>query len=588
MWMRFDFTDSADPVIFERPDQVLVAYCLDEVLPCLGRVKRAVQQGSWAAGFICYEAAPALDPVLVTQVRGRLPLLVFGLYRSPSVAGPATRAEPPFHLGPWRHRTKLGEYERAFATIQHRIAAGLSYQVNYTVRLDAEFSGDPRGLYRRLQSSQQGSCGAYVEWQDVALLSASPELFFRIDANGQITCRPMKGTAPRGRYGEEDERYRRSLETSVKDRAENVMIVDLLRNDLGKVARVGSVAVHDLYRIEAYPSVYQMTSTVQATLNEGNGWYEAMVALFPCASVTGAPKASTMSIIRELEASPRGIYCGTLGYVRPDGRALFNVAIRTVTIDLSQGQAEFSAGGGITAESEVLSEYQEVQTKSRFLQAASPSLSESFELLETMRLDHGHYWLLAEHLQRLSRSAQFLGWAYPTEAIISHLEEAKRVWPTGRWRVRLRLNANGKVSLESASWQPRPAHGQVVAWAETSNVEDLHDFRMFHKTTDRARYLNWHDPQSPLLDHLLWDEKGHATEFTRGNLVVDWDGKLLTPPLACGLLPGTFRQWLLDRGLIEPQTLTRAQVEQADQLWFVNSVEGWIPVSLQRAERGKS
>jgi para-aminobenzoate synthetase/4-amino-4-deoxychorismate lyase len=597
MRLRFDFSEVSLPLLFEGPSTVLTAYTPQAVVPTLRAVQKAVAEGAWAAGFICYEAASGIDPAWLTHPNGRLPLLAFGIYHAPQAPTMAW-SQGSYGLGSWRCLTDAPEYQQAFAAIQEAIRQGLTYQVNYSVRMETEFEGDPQALYSSLQTAQQGAYGAYAEWENYALVSASPELFFRVDGR-TVTARPMKGTIRRGRFLAEDEALRTALAQSPKDRAENIMIVDLIRNDLGKVARLGTVVARDVFSIERFPTVYQMTSTVSAELSESANWLDVLLALFPCGSITGAPKSSTMRIIRDLESGPRGIYCGTLGYIAPGGDAVFNVAIRTVTLDFQAHRAEFSAGGGITSDSAVGLEYAEVQTKSQFLQTRAAKI-EPFSLLETLRLSDGRYWLLEEHLARLRASARWFGWPWAEgpwerrdpsiaaslttapleEEIRSRLAELSMQHPLGAFRVRLLVDAQGRITVESTPlvWHTGIAQ---VAWAADPISDDPNEaYWLFHKTTVRHAYQGWHPPASPLFDHLLWDSHGHATEFTRGNLVAEIDGHLVTPPIACGLLAGTLRQWLVQHRFVEEAAVTRGEVESARYLWFVNSVQGWVPVSL--------
>ncbi len=580
MFFRFDFEPGASPLTFDHPEQVIVTFKLSEVDACLAAVRDAVASGCWAAGFISYEAAPGFDSSLVTKAPGRLPLLAFGLFSAPTM-GRGRDLYQPFELGAWRLLTGRAAYGASFRAIQAAIAAGQTYQVNYTTRQQTEFRGDARALYAGLQAAQRGAYGGYAEWDAHALLSASPELLFRVD-QGRILCRPMKGTIGRGRYLEEDQALCRELTNSAKDRAENVMIVDLIRNDLGKVAVTGSVRTEDLFSVERFPTVHQMTSTVTAQLAPGRSWYDVLVAMFPCGSVTGAPKASTMRIIRDLESGPRGIYCGSLGYIRPDGDAVFNVAIRTVTIDRQRGQAEFAVGGGITADSNEALEYAEMETKSRFLLSVEPS-PKPFDLFETLRLEEGQYTLLAEHLARLRASSAFFQRPYFESQVVQGLEDTADAHRSGRFRVRLRVDSQGGVGVEALPFDAKPGYGHEVAWAPGPGSSS--EVMRFHKTTDRACYERWHPAESPFFDHLLWDQENHATEFTRGNLVVECHGQLWTPPLDCGLLPGSLRRWLLDRRVIQTRVLSRTAVEQATQLWFINSLQGWVPVSLRSSLR---
>ena len=347
-------------------DQV-VAHCPTAVYAALKEVERAVSSGLHAAGYIAYEAAAGLDPALKTRPHGAMPLVWFGLFerRMPAAVG-RFRSRRAYSLSPWRPSIGRDEYGDVVAGIHACIAAGDSYQVNYTYRMRADFAGDAAAFYTDLCRSQPTAYSAYVDCGRFQVLSASPELFFRLKS-GELTARPMKGTRRRGRWPEEDRILFDDLKRSPKDRAENVMIVDMLRNDLGRVSETGSVRTSALWEVERYETVLQMTSTVQSRLRSGLGVPDLLWAAFPCGSVTGAPKVRTMEIISELEDSPRGAYTGSIGYISPGPEAQFNVAIRTVTVDRENGLAEFGVGSGVTHDSNAEGEYEECRTKARLL-----------------------------------------------------------------------------------------------------------------------------------------------------------------------------------------------------------------------------
>ncbi len=568
---RFDYSDDKGTLYFANAVDWIAATSVSDVVPALRAADQAVRAGYWVAGFLTYEAAAAFDRAFSVVGDTGLPLAGFGVFGQPS---PPPRWPPtPYRVGPWVSAGDRETYDRSIAAVLSYIRQGLTYQVNYTVRYHAQFAGDPYSWYLTLVEAQHPRYAAYARLPDADLLSASPELFFRLD-QGVVVTRPMKGTRARGRHPAADFDHRRQLIESAKDRAENLMIVDLVRNDLGKVAVTGSVTCEKLCEIERYPSVWQMTSTVLGKLSPPQSWIDVMGALFPSGSVTGAPKVSTMRIIAELEREPRGIYCGTLGYVAPNGRAIFNVAIRTLSVD-RRSRVEFGVGGGITADSEANAEYAEVKAKTRFLSIQSPR----FELLETLRLDAGRFWLVDDHLDRLQRSADFWQFPCPAAAIRSALDRLADANPDGYFRVRLLLNGHGRFTTEISPWRPKFGVLRPVAWAsEAVQVDAI----TFHKTTRRERYERWHPPQSAVYDHLLFDRDGHVTEFTRGNLVIERGGRWFTPPLTCGLLPGTLRGWLINHRLLEERILSRTDVETAAELWFINSLQGWVPVHLTR------
>ena len=334
----FQHVDPAQGPGFLRAGElirVISAQRIADVLPALRAVEAAVDTGFCAAGFISYEAAAGLDDALVTRPSATLPLVWFGLYRSldfepATPEGLTLPADGTFSLGRWRVGTNPRCYRRAIAAVQEYIAAGDTYQVNFTFRLRAAFSGNPWRWFTRLCAAQQANYAAYIDLGDQVICSVSPELFFSLEGS-HITCRPMKGTFPRGRSSAQDRAAARRLRQSLKNRAENAMIVDMMRNDLGRIARPGTLAVASAFDVERYPTLWQMTSTVTAETSASV--VDILRALFPCASVTGAPKVRTMQIIAQLETQPRGLYTGAIGYVLPGRRAQFNVAIRTAVID---------------------------------------------------------------------------------------------------------------------------------------------------------------------------------------------------------------------------------------------------------------
>ena len=345
----------------------VVAHCPTTVYAAMKKVDRAVSRGLHAAGYIAYEAAAGLDPAQKTRPPGAMPLVWFGLFERRIPAKEAgSRPDRAYSVSGWRPSISKAEYEDVVGRIRGYIAAGDTYQVNFTYRMRADFEGDAAAFYSDLCRSQRTAYSAYVDSGRFQVLSASPELFFRLKS-GELTARPMKGTRRRGRFPEEDRFLSDDLRTSPKDRAENVMIVDMLRNDLGRVSITGSVEAPTLWEVERYETVLQMTSTVRSRLRNGVGVSDILRSAFPCGSVTGAPKVRTMEIISELEDSPRGVYTGSVGYVSPGPEAQFNVAIRTVTVDREKALAEFGVGSGVTYDSSAGNEYEECRTKARML-----------------------------------------------------------------------------------------------------------------------------------------------------------------------------------------------------------------------------
>lgn len=554
------------------PEETIVAHRVGEVRAALRAVQAAVQAGYTAVGYLSYEAAPAFDAALTVRDGAQMPLLWFGLFRDPQPSSPTAPAGA-FRLSDWQPATPREEYDAGIAAIRAAIARGATYQVNHTLRLRATFAGDDLAFYHRLCAAQQPAYCAYLNLGRYRVLSASPELFFHWRA-GELITRPMKGTVRRGRWRGEDEELAAWLAASEKNRAENVMIVDLLRNDLGRVAELGSVQVPRLFDIERYPTLFQMTSTVSATPRPDLTLEELFAALFPCGSITGAPKVSTMRLIAQLERDPREVYCGAIGYISPNGEAMFNVAIRTVWLDMERGTAEYGVGGGITWDSTAEEEYREALTKAALLTEPRPP----FDLLETLHLEGGEYPLLDGHLHRMADSAAYFDFPFPVAALRAALDEVTRAFPDEPRRVRLLLSPTGAVRVESVPFPPLPDSPPRVTLARTP-VSRTNRF-LYHKTTHRALYDAQRAAHPDAWDVLLWNEEGELTEFTIGNLVIELAGHCYTPPLDCGLLPGVQRAALLAAGSVSERVLTRNDLREASRVWLINSVRGWVEVTL--------
>lgn len=564
---------------FQCPERVLTAHRVEEVMPLL---REAEASGLYAAGWIAYEAAPAFDPALKTRPFDGFPLLQLGLFPAPAVLDGIEHpgaAPPGYSIGALRPSVSREAYRDAIARIRERIAEGATYQVNYTYRLNARFDGDPWGFFCELVNGQKTEHAAFIETEKYAVCSASPELFFSFD-NGRIVSRPMKGTARRGRTLEEDLRQAEALQRSAKDRAENIMIVDMIRNDIGRVAEPGSVETRSTFDVEKYPTLWQMTSTVEGKFKTEDRRRRPdsefkitriMQALFPCASITGAPKAKTMEIIRELETTPRGIYTGAIGFITSRGEAAFNVAIRTAVIDRASGELEYGVGGGIVWDSEADAEYEETLTKARILTEPRPA----FRLLETMlREPGGGIFLLDEHLERLTRSAAYFDIPLDLHAVQQALEEKCRTCAGAAERIRLLVAANGEMDVQAV---PVSADRSAAPLRITLAKEpvDSHDIFLFHKTTHRAVYENARSAFPDADDVILFNERGEVTEGTIANLVIRREDRLITPPVACGLLAGTFRAHLLRSGEIEEGIITVAELNTAEEIHLINSVRKW-------------
>jgi para-aminobenzoate synthetase/4-amino-4-deoxychorismate lyase len=556
---------------FAQPSEILVAHRIDEVADVIATAQRLARAGHWVVGFVAYEAAPAFDPAFAVQPSaGPLPLAIFAAYDAPA-AGAAPPAAGAFRCGPWRMTTARPRVDAGIDAIHRGIAAGDYYQVNLTTRLRADFEGDGAALFGALRAAQPDGYCAHLDGGDWQLVSVSPELFFDWQADGTLTTRPMKGTAPRHADADADAQAAATMRASVKEQAENLMIVDLLRNDLARVAVTGTVKVPALFAVEALPSAWQMTSTVQCRTRGDIGLADVFRALFPCGSITGAPKIAAMRAIVALEDAPRGAYCGAIGVLRPGGHATFSVAIRTLAIDAQRGRAECGIGSGIVIDSSAAAEYAEWLVKRRFLLRATAA----FELIETLRLEAGEYWLRSRHLERLCASAAHFGFRCDAPRIEAALDAEAAGHGDGAWRVRLLVDRHGHPRTEAFALDATPEHPRFVL---AQGPVDSADEFLAHKTTQRDAYAR-HAPPPGCYDTLLWNERGEITEFTRGNVVIELDGRRVTPPLSSGLLAGVLRAEMLTRGDIVEAVVRVDDLPRATGIWFINSVRGELRVS---------
>lgn len=580
----FDFADGKGQQYthrFGRARRVLTTRRAEAVPDILESVWQEVAAGRAVAGFVAYEAAHAFFPELGPPPVHTLPLIWFGVYEPTEIQrAPATPPQvlplgQPFSA--WQADKAYEQYCQDVRTIREAIAQGDVYQVNYTIRLGGSWRGDPWYLYQALSGRQLGAYMAFLDLGRHVVVSLSPECFFRLE-HGILSVRPMKGTRPRGRFPAEDEIFRQELRRSPKERAENLMIVDLLRNDLGQVAEVGSVRVAALFEVERYPSVWQMTSTVVARPRPTTTLLDLFRALFPSGSVTGAPKRRALAWIRALEGTARGPYCGAIGYVLPGPLAVFNVAIRTLVLDRETGRAEYGVGGGITWDSEAEAEYREAHLKAACLVAPVVG-EEEWSLVETMLLYGGRFWLEERHRRRIFASASYFGIPLTEAAWQAALAPWRSPIRRQPWKVRVLVARDGQVQSEGQPLPPCGAVPKVVAWSD--QPVDRQDVFLFHKTTYRRQYRQqWENLPPGVFDVLHWNRQGEVTEFTNGNLLLEIRGQRYTPACTSGLLAGTLREELLSRGVVAERVCRLEDVAQAERLWFVNSVRGLIPVRL--------
>ena len=579
-----------------------------EVVVVLHEVEAAARRGLHVAGFVAYEAAPAFDRALtvrrdrITDSSAHLPLAWFGVFAESHpatplpVLGPDTRGSVVGGDARWTGEIDASGHGEAVGAIRAAIAAGDTYLVNYTTRFRRPWTvGEaPFALYRQLVAGYDSGFHVYLETPEWAVACGSPELFFELASN-RLTTRPMKGTAPRGRWSQEDLRLGAELGSSAKERAENVMVVDLLRNDLGRIALPGTVEVPELWQVERHPTLWQLTSTVTATTPRGTGLADVFGALFPSGSVTGAPKVSAMATIADLEPSGRGVYCGAVGVVHPGSAsptgqpsvtARFAVAIRTAVVDKAHQVVEYGSGGGITWDSAPDREWEEVLLKARALTDPPVPAGPAVGLLETMGYHPSppggtgpEVRNLQGHLARLASSAAYLGFPPPRRAG-ERIAEAVAGLATPA-RVRLVFHADGSMEVDASPLLDEDARiDDLILCIDTQPVLSG-DARLFHKTTDRDRYSERSLRHPHADDVVLVNERGEVTETTRATLAIRLDGRWWTPELACGLLPGVERQRLIDCGTLAERVVTVDDLRHAEAVATLSSLRGWQTARLR-------
>ncbi|HEV2274616.1 MAG TPA: aminodeoxychorismate synthase component I [Acidobacteriaceae bacterium] len=604
---RFDPANQTS-LLFLDPVRTAEARTPDQIPDLFHRIEEALASGLYAAGYLSYEAGYHFERFngAVAESAG-LPLAWFGIYRKPVVFHHETgvleppldllSAGSPFAIGASGSVPGISEspacfsgalalgideqrYQAKIARIQEYIRDGDTYQVNFTdkVRLSAQLPAD--AVFRALLQQQPVAYSAFLNVEDHSILSLSPELFFRTEQS-RIVTRPMKGTMPRGLDESEDAQAIARLKSDEKNRSEHVMIVDLLRNDLGRICTMGSVQVEDLFSVEKYETLLQMTSTISGDLRPGIRYYDIFKSMFPGGSITGAPKIRTMEIIREMEEMPRGIYTGAIGFLSPRGSSAFNVAIRTVV--MQGAQASMGVGGGIVADSDPSSEYRECLLKASFLTRRRPD----FQLLETLLWD-GRFGLISRHLDRLESSAAYFDFFLDRNAVLTQLMEAAALFQPGAYyRVRLTLDRPGNVEITSTTYLPARRETRVRLATERTSSSDVF---LRHKTTHRQRYDKvYAQARADGWDEVIFrNERGEVTEGAISNLFIRRAGRLLTPPVNSGALPGVCRRLLLDtEPTAEEAILTAGDLESADAVFLCNAVRGLRPVKSLSLDASK-
>ena len=582
---RFD-SSNRHSYLFLNPVKIIAASTLDEIPTLFQQIEEALASGLHVAGYLSYECGYHFERFdQVNLSLQPLPLAWFGAYDQPFLYDHAeahfkgeappvptdTSEEPSSRFTESATLTiSEDEYCKRIEKIKEYIQAGDTYQVNFTDSVSVQITASPASAFAMLSESQPVSYSAFINTADHHILSLSPELFFRIES-GRITTRPMKGTMPRGLDPTEDSLQSIKLQSDPKNRSEHVMIVDLLRNDLGRICTMGSVHVDDLFSVECYETLLQMTSTISGTLQRNLRYYDIFKAIFPSGSITGAPKIHTMQLIRELERTPRGIYTGAIGFISPDGSSVFNVAIRTLV--MKDGIAQMGVGGGIVADSTPAEEYRECLLKASFLTRTR----QSFQLIETMLWEHGHIRFLNMHLDRLESSARYFDIPFNRPGILSHITETtNQLQPEESYRIRLLLDASGNASIASEKFTADP-ESTPVSVVLSPNPTTSTDVFLRHKTTHREQYNREHtQARAEGFDEVIFlNERGQVTEGAISNIFIQQHGKLLTPPLASGVLPGIYRRHLLETNTTaEERILAIPDLEAAEAVFLCNSLRG--------------
>ena len=567
-----DFKELGLRHLFTKPIKELKTRDIDQVEALLKEVETYQEAGFYAVGYVSYEAAPAFEKKLAVHpapLMGEY-LLYFTIHEEVETLPFPEDYEAVDLPANWKEEVEAPAYQEAIKTIHHHIRQGDTYQVNYTVQLSQELKADPLAIYNRLVVEQKAHYNVFIQHDDVAILSISPELFFEQE-DRLLTTRPMKGTTRRGLTNQADLKEAAWLEADPKNRAENMMIVDLLRNDMNRISEIGSEQVTRLCQVEQYSTVWQMTSTIESRLRPEVDLVQTFKALFPCGSITGAPKISTMEIIQKTEIAPRGVYCGTIGILLPRGKRIFNVAIRT--LQMQGTKSIYGVGGGITWDSKWEGEYQETKQKSAVLYRQEPR----FELLTTGRIHQGELTFLEQHLTRLREASRYFAYPFNEPKLLNDLqEELTHLDPSLDYRCRIALQKNGSFHLVITELTDLPA-SYLQAQLTEQKIDLATPFTYF-KTSQRNHLAANHREQ------IFYLPNGSLLETTIGNLILEIEGKLYTPPAYLTLLDGIYRRHLLETQQVEEKLLTLKDLKNADRIYACNALRGLYELDFQRKD----
>ena len=564
-----DFKELGVRQIFTDAIKELKTKNIKEVKQLLAEVEAYQSKGYYAVGYVSYEAAPAfetkfqvIDGPLMSEY-----LLYFTIHETVQTEPIPLTYEPISLPESWQELTSAEEYKAAIEQIHHHIRQGDTYQVNYTVQLQQNLTADPFAIYNRLVVEQNAHYNAFIQHDDVSIISISPELFFKKDGD-KLTTRPMKGTTNRGLTTETDLAQARWLAQDQKNRSENMMIVDLLRNDMNRISKIGSEDVKSLCQVEQYSTVWQMTSTIETQLLPNSRLNDVFQALFPCGSITGAPKIATMEIIKKVEKQPRGVYCGAIGILVPQGPSIFNVAIRTLQMEGTK--AIYGVGGGITWDSNWEAEYEETKQKAAVLYRQNPK----FDLISTGRIHQGKLLFLEEHIKRLQESSRYFD--YPFNAEKAHNQATALCQSLDLdtdYRLKMSLKKDGELKFE---------HSQLTNlsddFCQARLVEQRHPLDSpytFFKTSYRPHL------SIELHEQIYYNHEGQLLETSIGNIVLKIEDQLYTPPVHLGLLNGIYRQSLIAENKLKEKVLTVKDLKQAQAIYGCNAVRGLYELKVE-------
>ena len=565
-----DFKEFGVRQIFTDAIKELKTKDIKEVKPLLDELEAYQNEGYYAVGYVSYEAAPAfetkfqvIDGPLMSEY-----LLYFTVHETVQTEPIPLTYDPITLPKSWQELTSAEEYKTAIEHIHHHIRQGDTYQVNYTVQLQQNLTADPFAIYNRLVVEQNAHYNAFIQHDDVSIISISPELFFKKDGD-RLTTRPMKGTTNRGLTTETDLKQAQWLAQDQKNRSENMMIVDLLRNDMNRISKIGSEDVKSLCQVEQYSTVWQMTSTIETQLLPNSSLSDVFQALFPCGSITGAPKIATMEIIKKVEKQPRGVYCGAIGILVPQGPSIFNVAIRT--LQMEETKAIYGVGGGITWDSNWEAEYEETKQKAAVLYRQDPK----FDLISTGRIHQGKLLFLEEHIKRLQESSRYFDYPFNAEKAHYQVEALCQSLDLNTdYRLKMSLAKDGELKFE---------HSQLTNlsddFCQARLVEQRHPLDSpytFFKTSYRP-HLNI-EPH----EQIYYNHEGQLLETSIGNIVLKIEDQLYTPPVHLGLLNGIYRQSLITENKLKEKVLTVKDLKQAQAIYGCNAVRGLYELKVER------